>query len=189
MSTVPGFKTAFATDLLQRAKSMVEKWLKVNHIWSYKGFYGKNEDAKKYLDPASLMFFSRLLIEKDYHEEGQRLEITKSLFDVTLGYALIFSKQDDYHLTHELLSQAVHFLNLLDENLEALSTKDELLKDLFSSKLLQALGMGMDVSGSLSKRRKLILEFMTRIAKMQERLHQKFDKDVPLAFELHESLR
>ena len=69
-----------------------------------------------------------------------------------------------------------------------LAKQTMLIEDIFSSKLLQAIGGGMDVSGSLTKRRKLVLELMTRIAKMQQRLQSEFNLVVPLTFELHESL-
>ena len=190
MQDVNGFKAAFLNDLLQRAKAFISFWIGEGASTEvYARFFRHKAEAKAWLDPASLLFFSRLVLEKDMAEGESRLTTIKSFFDITLGYALLFTDSSEYHLTQELLGHAIYLLNLLDENLEALAEQETILKDLFSSKLLQALGMSMDVSQSLTKRRKLILEFMTRIAKMQERLHADFGKDIPLAFELHSSLK
>ena len=51
-----------------------------------------------------------------------------------------------------------------------LASMDTLLTDLFSSKLLEAIVVSMEVSQELSNRRKLVLELIVGIAKMKERL-------------------
>ena len=138
--------------------------------------FQKNTQAKeKLLDPASLIFFGQVIFEKNYAgEQENQLLISKQLFDLSISYAIIFSHSDDYKLTHELLNEAMTHLSRLSQDMTCLSKQTRLLKELFSSKLLETIGVGMDVSGSLSKRRKLVLELITRIAKMHERLVREF---------------
>lgn len=88
----------------------------------YSDFQEKLETEKNVLDPASLIFFGDVIFEKNYAgEEAEQLRITKSLFDLAIGYAVIFCDTSDYKLTHELLNAAVVHLSRFTDNMQGLA--------------------------------------------------------------------
>ena len=79
----------------------------------------------------------------------------------------------------------------MSENLADLVADEQILTDLFASKLLYALTANLDISGtsSLTDRQKLALELTLQIVKLQKRTFEEYQKDIPLNFEINPTLR
>lgn len=96
----------------------------------------------------------------------------------------------DFKLCHNLLKQAITNLSLMDDHLAELVEDEAILSDFFSSKLLQCLTSMLDLSAEhLSDRQKLVLELVTKVVKLQERVFLEFEKDIPLTIEWHKTLK
>lgn len=54
------------------------------------------------LDPLNLTFFAKLILDLGYVDEGAKCKTALAIFEMTLGYALIFKKHEDYFLSLDL---------------------------------------------------------------------------------------
>ena len=105
MKGVPGFRSYFAQDLINRARSTVERasdddFAKLD-MFTLKTFRKATEGISA-LDPHNLTFFANTILELDYVDEGAKCKTALALFELTLGYALIFKKYEDYYLSLDL---------------------------------------------------------------------------------------
>ena len=70
------------------------------------------------LDPKNLIYFGRLIFEeKDFIEESEIAKVARSMFDVSIAYALVFRTRDDFNLCHDLVKQALLNLDLIKQNI------------------------------------------------------------------------
>ena len=102
MKGVPGFRSYFAQDLINRARSTVERasdddFAKLD-MFTLKTFRKATEGISA-LDPHNLTFFANTILELGYVDEGAKCKTALALFELTLGYALIFKKHEDYYLS------------------------------------------------------------------------------------------
>lgn len=88
-----------------------------------------------------------------------------------MGFALMFRKSKEQVMCHKLIKQAMVNLSLIKDNM-ALFAKDEtLVKDFFSSKLLEAVSKRLEMDKEkFSDREKLSLELVSQIVKLQKKL-------------------
>ena len=124
------------------------------------------------LDPQNLIYFGRLLFDEGYFEASDVARSAKTMFDVTMSYALVFRTRTDFHICHELVKQALLNLSIIKDNLSQVADDEEFFTELFSNKLLQSLASKLDLSGErLSDRQKLTLELVINIVKFQEHVN------------------
>lgn len=105
MKGVPGFRSYFAQDLINRARSTLERasdddFAKLDQF-TLKTFRKATEGISA-LDPHNLSFFAKLLLDLGYVDEAAMCKTALALFDLTLGYALVFKKHEDYFLSLDL---------------------------------------------------------------------------------------
>ena len=99
------------------------------------------------LDPKNLLYFNRIIFESKLVEDAEIAQFAKSMFELTLAYALVFRTQNDFNLCHEFLKQALLNLDMIKSNLVHMMTDDEtLLNEIFGCKLLQFLAANLDLS-------------------------------------------
>ena len=192
MHPVEEFRAFFIDDLLTRAKNCLNMAVKDDDkaLMLNKSIRKSDEITDPVLDPQNLIFFGRLVFERDFIAESDKPKMAKTMFDLTLGYALVFRLQMDFKLCHNLLKQAITNLSLMDDHLAELVEDEAILSDFFSSKLLQCLTSMLDLSAEhLSDRQKLVLELVTKVVKLQERVFLEFEKDIPLTIEWHKTLK
>ena len=80
-------------------------------------------------------------------EDAEIAPFAKSMFELTLAYALVFRTRNDFDLCHDFLKQALLNLDTIKSNLVHMTTNSEtLLKDIFGCKLLQGLAASLDLS-------------------------------------------
>ena len=121
------------------------------------------------LDPKNLIYFGRILFDEGYFEASDIARNAKTMFDVTMAYALVFRTSSDFHICHELFKQALLNLALIKDNLSQVVDDEAFFTDLFSNKLMQSLASKLDLSGErLSDRQKLSLELVINMVKFQE---------------------
>ena len=170
MHPIAEFRNFFVRDLLKRAKNCLELSAKKpdEAILKLTDMRTSDEIGAPMLDPCNLIFFSRLIFEHSYVDANEKAKIAKTVFDVTLGYALVFRSDEDFHLCHDLLKQTMMCLKLMDEHLAELTENESVLTDLLSSKLMQTLAGKLDISNvsSLTDRQKLVLELVLKVVKI-----------------------
>lgn len=142
------------------------------------------------LEPESLMFLGQLILDLGYFAEDSKIELAKKMFDINMGFALMFRKTKEQVMCHKLIKQAMVNLSLIKDNM-ALFAKDEtLVKDFFSSKLLEAISKRLEMDKeNFSDREKLALELVSQIVKLQKKLQEDHGMEVELNFELHDTLK
>ncbi len=124
------------------------------------------------------MYLSKAIIDEGLVAEADLLPTVKNFFDILLGYALIFRGSEDYEVTHDLFDALLANLQILETQIAVLATKADLLKEFFNSKLMSILAANFDMSGeSLNKRQKIVLELITRVVKLNERLNIEYRAD------------
>ena len=194
MKQIPQFANYFLNDLFARARMTLAKAAETDfeklEQFTLKGLR-KVMDGAPLLDPLNLIFLREKVFELGYVAEDQLPETIKAFFDLLIGYALVFKRQTDYFICLDNLKMAKKTLALVGDNLAKFAEKDELLTDLFSGRLIQCLArkMDCDASDELKDRQKLVIEIIVMFVKLQQRLRLEFDKDVPLGFELSESIK
>ena len=141
------------------------------------------------LDPFNLLFLRQQIFDLEYVEEAQLPEMIKAFFDLQMSYALVFKRNPDYFICLDILKMAKKSLSLFDTHMAKFVGKESLLEQLFSSKLLQCLTINMDCDGeSLSDRKKIVLEILVKILKLQERFKNDFNNEIPIGFEQSQSV-
>jgi len=132
----------------------------------------KAMEGKPLLDPLNLLFLGDQVFELGFVSETDEAELctlTKQMFDLCMAYSLVFTRETEFYINLDLLKMAKKLLGKLDAHLPALAENHEaILKDLFSSKLIQPLTINMSVDGceKLNDRQKLVLEMIVRIVKI-----------------------
>ena len=105
MKGVPGFRSYFAQDLINRARSTLERasdddFAKLDQF-TLKTFRKATEGIAA-LDPHNLTFFAKLVLDLGYVDDGAQCKTAVALFELCLGYALVFKKYEDYYLSIDL---------------------------------------------------------------------------------------
>ena len=99
------------------------------------------------LDPKNLLYFNRVIFESGLVEDAEIAQFAKSMFELTLAYALVFRTRNDFDLCHDFLKQALLNLDTIKSHLVHMTTSNEtLLNDIFGCKLLQGLAANLDLS-------------------------------------------
>ena len=174
MGEIEGFKSYFIADLMSRGKVTLQKAAEneYEHIDQFKlKRLRKAMESKPMLDPFNLVYLGNSIIELGYVSESDMpvfCATIKSLFDLYLGFILLFTQSSvEYWVNLELLKLMKKQLGLVDKHLGAFEDKENILKDIFSSKLLQPLTINMNIDGEkLNDRQKLVLEAIVRIVKL-----------------------
>ena len=117
--------------------------------------------------------------------------MTKRMFDLSMAYALVFTREREFYINLDLLKMAKKLLGNLDDQLEELAKHEPMLMDLFSSKLIQPLTINMNVDNEekLNDRQKLVLEMIVRLVKLQKRYNNDYDKNTEMGFEISQSVQ
>ena len=78
-----------------------------------------------------------------YVDEGAKCKTALAIFEMTLGYALVFKKHEDYYLSLDLFKEAKNYLTVFDQllfsSVDSSEANADLLIGLFNSKLVQCL--------------------------------------------------
>ena len=93
------FRSFFYQDLLSRADLTIDQVRKENYTnlqeYNLKDLR-KVSKLPNVLDPSNLLFFSKQMFErKDFLESVQRAFMAKILFDLHLGFAILFKSDED----------------------------------------------------------------------------------------------
>ena len=82
--------------------------------------------------PKSLIYFSSIIFDAGLVEEAAGItDCAEAMFEIMLGYALVFSSSEDYDLCLDLLKQAIFILDAIKSNLD----HEPDLTNLFNNKL------------------------------------------------------
>jgi len=104
--------------LLKRAKICLKKSTECDDSsLSLEGLRDSEDTEQPALDPKSMIFFSRFIFDKGLVEESEIGKTALTMFEASMGYALIFRTKQDYDLCHNLLKQALINLDLMDKHL------------------------------------------------------------------------
>ena len=115
------------------------------------------------------------MLDLGYIEPGNLSKTVKTLFDLAIGYALIFRDQRDYGICLDLLKMAKRNMKLFNDNLfvdpQAIDRDEELCNAVFKSRLLQCLSKNLkfEADQSLTEREKLALEMIVDLVKIHDR--------------------
>ena len=105
------------------------------------------------------------------------------MFEIMLGYALVFSSREDYDLCLDLLKQAIFILDAIKSNLDHVPKDEVNLTSLFNNRLLQSLVTNLDLSDeSLNERQKLFLELIFKVFKLKELVKADQEKENKSSF-------
>lgn len=192
MKKIPQFSSYFVKDLLMRASMTLEK-AATEDFKDLGNFSIRNlrkaMDGSPLLDPLNLLFLREQVFDLELIEDEQIPEMIKAFFDLHMSYAIVFKRQDDYFICLDILKMAKKTISLFDTHLAKFVGKESLLEGLFSSKLLQCLTINMDCEGdSLTDRKKIVLEIIVKILKLQERFKDEHNKEIPIGFENSQSV-
>ena len=171
MKSDANFTKFFVENLMQRAKNFLVETISEDGMCSMRNVRSERKFDLQILDAHNLIFFGKVIFDEGFISPEDKLRVANALFDITLGYALIYRSPEDYQLTHDLLKALMFNLTVIESHVEELSRNDSLMKDFFSSSLLSTLTANFDMSGSsLNARQKLVLELVMRIVKLQDNL-------------------
>jgi len=193
MKEADGFKEYFVKDLMRRGELTLTK-AAANDFENLSKFtlktLRKAMEGSPMLDPLNLLFFVDKILELHFIDDQRLAETIKALFDLSLSYALVFKKEKDYYTCLDLLRLTKNTIAAFEANIELFVTKESIMTDLFSNKLLQALTITMNVekSESLNDRQRIIIEMIVRIVKLKQRFEDVSGKEIRLGFELSESM-
>ena len=105
------------------------------------------------------------------------------MFEIMLGYALVFSSREDYDLCLDLLKQAIFILDAIKSSLDHVPKDEVNLTSLFNNRLLQSLVTNLDLSDeSLNERQKLFLELIFKVFKLKELVKADQEKENKSSF-------
>lgn len=198
MKDIAGFRTYFLSDLFARAMQTLEKAANKDFDkleWFTLKQLRRATEGARMLDPLNLLYLNDLIFDLKYVEEGDLSKTSKKLFDLALGYSMIFKQNEDYFLCIDLLKMAHRNLTYFHEHLftdpQAIDQDEELCNELFKQKLIQCLAKNLHIEqgGSLTEREKLALEMITRLVWIHDQAKKTIDNVVPLGFNMDEQLK
>ena len=101
------FRSFFYQDLLNRADLTIDQVRKENYTnlqeYNLKDLR-KVSKLPNVLDPSNLLFLSKQMFErKDFLESVQRAFMAKILFDLHLGFAILFKSEEDLGISIQLI--------------------------------------------------------------------------------------
>lgn len=96
------FCTFFVNDLLTKAKNFLI-WAAEQETMLTMRKVVDEEINQLFLDPRNLIYFGRMIFEQGYVAQPDVLRVANALFDILIGYALIYRSPEDFDLTHLLL--------------------------------------------------------------------------------------
>lgn len=186
---IPGFKTYFFKDLLKRGQLTLQKAAE-NDFAALEEFRIRNlrkvmRDTRS-LDPLCLIQFVKIILEMQYFKVAEpgnsgRPQMTlKALFDLSLGYALVFKHKFDFQNGLELLKVAKQCLLVLQQQLfdqGSLEQDERLCVELFNSRLVSCLAaslqVGEDRNSELKERQKHAINLITQLVRVQMHAQRK----------------
>jgi hypothetical protein len=105
------FRSAFYQDLLRRADQTIDAVRRDDYteLQSYNlKDLRKLSKLPNVLDPLNLLFLSRQLFEMgQFLNSAQRGQMAKVLFDLHLGFAIVFKDEQDAAVSQQLLQGSV----------------------------------------------------------------------------------
>jgi hypothetical protein len=135
------FRSSLYQDLLRRADNTIDAIRRddFTELQSYNlKDLRKLSKLSNVLDPLNLLFLSRQLFEMtNYLNAAQRGQMAKVLFDLHLGFAIVFKDDQDAVVSQQLLVGAVWTLEEMQKQLKSLKNEQAIMQDLHTNSMLR----------------------------------------------------
>lgn len=128
MKSDANFSKFFVENLMQRAKNFLVETITEDGMCSMRNVRSERKFDQQILDAHNLIFFGKVIFDEGFIAAEDKLRVANSLFDIMLGYALIYRSPEDYQLTHDLLKALMVNLTVIESHVEELSGNDSLMK-------------------------------------------------------------
>lgn len=111
------FRSCFVKDFLKRADATIDQARKENYteLSNYKlRDLRKVSKLPNVLDPNNLLFLSQQIFEKEKYIYGNvRAEMAKVVFDLYLGFSILFNQEQDAQISQQLIRGCNWALDIL----------------------------------------------------------------------------
>jgi len=178
------FRSCFVKDFLKRADLTIDQVKKDNcqdlQMYKLKDLR-KVSKLPNVLDPNNLLFLSREIFSLQKFLVGsQKAEMAKVVFDLHLGFALIFKSPDDIVISQELVKGCSWALDLLLKDLDAFLVNPISVNNLLTSPIIIDLFTFMEKSTENSSKKRLLTEIIIKINQIFLANHKKNPDNSPL---------
>jgi len=177
------FRSFFVRDFLKRADMTIEQVKKDNYqeLQNYKlRDLRKVSKLTSVLDPNNLLFLSKQIFSlKNFLVDGQKAEMAKVVFDLHLGFAVLFKSEADAIISQELVKGCSWALDQMLSDLDGFLSNPNSVNGLLTSEMIQKLFEFMEQSSDNTPKKKLMTEISFKLNKIFMAAHHKNPENSP----------
>ena len=104
------------------------------------------EDAKDLLDPLSMNFIVKILIESEHFKLEDNPKQTSGLYNLVLSFMILFSGDTQSGVPQKLLKTTGKFIKRLLDELDLLVNENEMLDEIVNNSLFKMICKGVDLN-------------------------------------------